>query len=175
MAEAGEVINQAFLSVFSNSSPTLHQKILHFAFGLVRREIPSRLFSGSTEGMDRAISFMDDPDIREFTLAVSFQFFARFGNSSQRYAELVDNLAQGIGFDKEHEAAALPKEILDRMPSFQDVVDTLTPNRWMVVMALMMLYLITPQDMAELYEAWKKKGVQEGWYTPQVEGKPEKK
>lgn len=168
MQDAGEVLNESFFSVFGNFPEKVHPKLLSFSIGLAREEIPPVLFSGSADSLKRLISLgMDDTDIRTFLMLLGFHFFSRFGNTKARYAELVENLAQGLGIDSTISAdvCALPPDIAERLPTIEDATALLMANRWMVIMALMMLYLKTPQDMEEIYIQWRKNGLKEGWRT----------
>jgi hypothetical protein len=175
MESVGELINESFLSVASNLPQAQMAKILTFAFGLVKQEVPYHLFNGnSLEGVKRANSLMfDDADTRDFVLKVTFHFFAKFGNTTGRYEALVENLAEAIGFLKPvetKERASLVvahQEFMSRMPSVEDVRALLMDNRWMVTMALMMLYLITPEDLAELYREWQSRQPREKKPAPQ--------
>ncbi len=161
MREVGELLNESFLSVMSNTQQQHLERILAFSFTLVKQEMCQNLFSGNLEGTDRLISLMyDDPIIRDFILKVGFHFFAKFGNTDERYPELVDNLAEAIGFieptgNGDQAVVLTPVEFLGMMPEITNVRALLLVNRWAVTLVLMMLYLITPEDLSELYRLQK--------------------
>lgn len=162
MDEIGDLVNQAFLTAFSNARETIRDKLLHFSFGLIKQEVPYFLFSGQVEGTKRLVGLMyDDPDIRDYVLQITMHVFAKFGNVKGRYEALVENLAEAIGYiqppppksnkDAETSPVAMtPPELLDRLPTSEDVTDVLLYNRWAVTMVLMMLYLMTPDDLSAL-------------------------
>lgn len=169
MDEVGDLVNAAFLTAFSNSATVLHPKLLNFAFGLLRREIPYVLFSGKHEGTDRLTGLMyDDADIRDFVLQITMHVFSKFGDTKNRYAALVENIAEAIGFieppvatDRKSQENApiviMPDELQGLLPTVADVIDVLMWNRWATTMALMMLYLMTPEDLNELLEEKKQR------------------
>lgn len=162
MDEIGELVNQAFLTAFSNSRESIREKLLLFTFGLIKQEVPYFLFSGQLEGTKRLVGLMyDDPDIRDYVLQITMHVFAKFGNVKGRYEALVENLAEAIGYiqpplaksNKDSDTSPIamtPPELLDRLPTAEDVTDILLYNRWAVTMALMMLYLMTPDDLSAL-------------------------
>lgn len=164
MDEIGELVNMAFLTAFSNAPSTQHQKLLSFAFGLIRKEVAYHIFSGQLEGTKRLNSLMyDDPDIRDFVLKITMHVFSKMGDVKNRYAALVENLTEAIGYidipeakDRKESAtqpiALMPDALLGRLPLASDVTDILLWNRWATTMALMMLYLMTPEDLGALLE-----------------------
>ena len=160
MAECGELINLAFLSVYSNSLSSNHEKLLKFTFGLIKEQVPHLLFSGQTRGMKQLNDLMfNDPTITDFVLKITFHFFSKFGNTLERYPQLVENLASGLGYlkpveSRDHQTVvATPPDFYERISSVEDVQALLLDNRWMVTMVLLMLYLMTPDDLAELQQA----------------------
>jgi hypothetical protein len=169
MDDIGELVNMAFLSAFSNSPSTHHAKLLSFAFGLIRKEVPYHLFSGQLEGTKRLTSLMyDDPDIRDFVLKITMHVFSKMGDVKNRYPALVENLTEAIGYidipeakDRKETAtqpiALMPEELLGRLPLASDVSDVLLWNRWATTMVLMMLYLMTPEDLGTLLEEKKRR------------------
>lgn len=162
MDDVGELVNMAFLTSFSNTPSIHHEKLLKFSFGLMRQEVPYFLFSGQLEGTKRLISLMyDDTVIQDFVLQVTMHVFAKFGDTKNRYPALVENLAESIGYiqppapkNKQEEEtspiALTSPALLERLPDVSDVTDILLYNRWAVTMVLLMLYLMTPDDLAEL-------------------------
>lgn len=169
MDEVGDLVNAAFLTAFSNSPSTVHAKLLKFSFGLLKQEVPYMLFSGKHEGTLRLVSLMyDDADIRDFVLQITMHVFSKFGDTKNRYAALVENIAEAIGFielptgsDRKSQESApialMPEELQGVLPTVSEVADILMWNRWATTMALMMLYLMTPEDLNELVEEKKQR------------------
>lgn len=157
MVEAGELINLAFLSVFSNSQTANHSKLLQFSFSLIKEESPHVLFSGETRATKRLVDLMyNDPLITDFVMKIGFHFYAKLGNTPDRYAALVANLACGLGVVKPEDTkekpslVAMPQESFDRMASTTEVEMLLSHNSWMTTIAMMMLYLMTPDDLSAI-------------------------
>jgi hypothetical protein len=163
MDEVGELVNQAFLNAFSNSRSVHHEKLLMFSFSLVKEQVPYFLFSGQLEGTQKLISLMyDDPEIRDFVLRITTFIFAKFGDTKNRWPQLVENLSEAVGFinppaasrrnDKDNvdPITLTPEEIQHRAPTVEDVQEILLYNRWAVTMLLMHLYLMSPDDLNEI-------------------------
>lgn len=166
MDQLGDVVNAAVLTAISSSAEVLRPKLLEFSISLVLREIPYQLFSGQLEGTKRLADLMyNDATTRDFILTVTMHIFAKFGNTQERYADLVDNLAQAIGFieaptprdRKDAETAPaiiVPDELQDRLPTIEDVREILLYNRWATTLALMILYLMPPDDLNYIWQEY---------------------
>lgn len=173
MDEVGELVNMAFLTAFSNAPKQQHEKLLKFAFGLVKQEVPYTLFSGQLEGTQRLNALMyDDADIRDFVLKITMHVFSKFGDVKNRYEGLVENIAEAIGFIQPPQVSSrrdeatqpielMPDELKGLLPTVDDVAEILRWNRWAVTMALMMLYLMTPEDLGALIEERKQREAKE--------------
>lgn len=161
MKEVEEVLNEAYLKAFSRSPIGLHQKLLAMSFDLLRLETPTMLFNGYKPSIDRLLAIgMDDADHRRFVLEIQFHFFARFGFASERYDALCDSLAQGLGGlqrDDKHVLVAAPQSVWEQFGTYEDIKNLLLQNRWMVILALMVLFLVTPNDMAVIYGEWRQR------------------
>lgn len=175
MDEVGELVNQAFLTAFSNSRQVHHEKLLFFSFSLVREQVPYFLFSGQLEGTQKLISLMyDDPEVRDFILKITTLVFAKMGDVKNRWPQLVENLAEAVGYieppktarrndrDNVDPITLTPDDVQHRVPTVDDVQEILLYNRWAVTMLLLHLYLMTPDDLNEIRtEQMKRKQAEE--------------
>lgn len=84
-------------------------------------------------------------DVRDFVMRVTSAFHARFGDGHAQYHSLLETLAWSYS-QKDPDPAvkaylAIPEAISSRMPSRDDIANTLKANKWLVTMALLHLYL----------------------------------
>lgn len=159
MRDVGELFNEAVLMAFDMRGATEVERFLVFIYAIQRREVPTTLFSGKLAGTKRLLDLVfNDPDKRDFIMLITFQFYAKFGNTAERYSELVSNLAEAIGFIKKEDSNKEPslvmagEEYLNDMPSVEDVSGILMDNRWATIVVLMMLYLMPLDGFNEVYQ-----------------------
>lgn len=159
MVEVGEMFNDAVMMAFDGQAAGNIEMLLNYIYTMQKKEVPTTLFSGKLAGTKRLLDLVfNDPAKRDFIMLISFQFYSKFGQTAERYPELVENLAEGIGFVKKPDTNKDPslvmagEEYLNDMPSIEDVKDILTDNRWATIIALMMLYLMPMNGFAEIYK-----------------------
>lgn len=85
-------------------------------------------------------------DVREFVLRLSNSFHARFGDAHASYKSLLDTLVwsynqREVADAAKTEYAAIPQEILTRLPLHADIQNLLVANKWLVTLAVLNLYL----------------------------------
>jgi hypothetical protein len=89
---------------------------------------------------------MVDEFYRDFVMALTFLFFARWGEAGVKFTGLVDTLSWGTAADtpesEEMDLVLMPRVIRDRLVSQTDVKKYLAANKWVVTLMLIKLFVV---------------------------------
>ena len=105
-------------------------------------------FSG--EGLRKTIDrVFSDPTARDFVLTLSTAFHVRFGDQNAQYNALIETVAWGMTVLPAGSAAdlavnAIPQQLVQRLPTHEDVLIQLRSNKWLLVLTLVSLYYRLP-------------------------------
>jgi hypothetical protein len=107
--------------------------------------------TGLPDMMDRVFR---NTTVRDFVFRLTMAFQARLGQTRQTYSELPEILAHSMsllpGVEQTSHGAftvAVPDEIKEHLPSFDDVRELLKANPWLVTVAMIGLYLRIEPDV----------------------------
>lgn len=105
-------------------------------------------FSG--EGLRKTIDrVFSDPTARDFMLTFTTAFHVRFGDQNAQYNAMLDTLAWGMSVIPVNSTVdlalnAIPAQLLQRLPTYEDVLMQLRSNKWLVALTLLTTFYRLP-------------------------------
>lgn len=154
MVEVGELVNESVSYAIDSFPSTSLESLVSYVYSLRTQEILTSLFSGHMTGIKRLNQLVFTNRLTEqFILTVTSHFFAKFGDTRNRYPALCENLGEAIGFIKPEKdsLAMVSQDYLADVPSVDDVENLLLDNRWATMLALIILYLMPLNSFQELF------------------------
>lgn len=142
MEKAGDAITQAYDHVIGlYQDEEEKRKLVSWTMSLLVSHKPYMMVTseGLTALRDEVFG---SALIRDFVLALTYQFFARWAGGKQKFTELTDRLSQGTSTDFYHQRyTATPQEISQRLTSQEDALAILAHNKWLVTLLVAKIFI----------------------------------
>jgi hypothetical protein len=149
MKENELAFRDAYEHTFSHfPDATRRNVVLKFVSGITMQY--SLYLAFTSDGLSKLMKDVFSNDtIRDFVLRLTGAFFTRLGTSTYTGNELPDVLASALcvfptpsnNNNISSDVVAVPEELKNRLPEYDDVKALLLANKWLVTVAMLSLYL----------------------------------